>query len=273
VVIEGISATGHQAGPDSEPAVESARWAWLVVGASILVAVTSEVVVVALTSRLAHGLADSAWLVALVGCAVAAAGFAVSLLVEKRRPVPVGGSAAGLVCAAGISVVLGEVWLLGGRTLLWATGVVVAVVGLVGTGARLASVSRSSVLWLLCASGMALGVTAALRATPDALTLSFRWKYEAQLNRLVPVANALLANSSSFSPCRRWSPPPVEHLLGTGSEVCGVPGQFDFYGHGWSINFNTEGADTCERHLDGPWWENVGNGVTCPAGFQGIGGG
>ena len=285
MVIVGEPATRHQGGRELQ-SVKPLRWAWLVVSGSILAAVSLEVVVAGLTSQVVHGLGYPVFWVALIGCAVGTAGLVVSYLIEKGHQVPIEHWATGPACGAAISVLLGEAWLTCSHAALVTTGAIIVAVGIIVLVTHRANVSTNMVSWAVWAMATAVAVTASLWVVPDGLTLNFRSNNERQLDRLVPLANKLLATTNaSPGSCRQWSPPAVESLFGVTAQLCGVPGQFyvtrppawaggtTAAGDDWSLMFNSKGADTCERHLDGPWWETVGSGVTCPIGFNGVGGG
>ena len=277
MVIVGEPATRHR-GEGELRSVEPLRWAWVVVTGTILLGVLSEMAVAAWTTPMLHGLGLPALWVALVGCAVGTAGIVVMFLVERSQHVPFEHLATGPACGAAISVLLGEAWLVGSHSTLIVTAALIVTVDGMALLVRRATVSRSAVLWAGCASAVAVAVTASLYVIPDGPSLNFRWNNEGQLNRLVPEADKLLSNSnSSPGSCREWQPPAIEKILGAASRLCGVPGQFyvtDALGR-WSVMFDSKGAETCERHLDGPWWETVSTGgeLSCPVGFNFVGSG
>ena len=280
MIVAGETSIRHRGAGESQP-VEALRWAWLVVSGTILVAVALEVAVAALTSRVLQGLGKPVLWVALVGGAVGTAGLFVTYLIEKGHQVPIEHWVPGPAAGTAISVLLGEAWLAHSHATLVATGAIIVAGGVSVVVARRAKVSRQMVRWAVWAMATTVVVTASLWVVPDGLSLNFRWNNEAQLDRLVPAANSLLASpTSSPGSCRQFSPPPVVSLFGVSAQLCGVPGQFyitdppggtDAHGD-WSLMFNSKGADTCVRQLDGSWWETVGYGVTCPVGFNGVGG-
>ena len=254
------------------------RWVWLALSGTIVVAVSLEVAVAASTSRLLHGFGHPLFWVAVAGCATGIGGLTAIYLIQRRESVPIEDWAAGPACGAVIPVLVGEAWLIGNHTLLVACGVLAASVICIVLMLRRGSLARSTVQWAVAVAAITMVVTAVLWVTPDGLALGFRWSNEEQLNQLVPAANKLLSTTDPIAgSCPEWSPPAVQGVLGAASRLCGIPGQFyitDATGK-WSLMYvhNMRGADTCARHLDGPWWETVAtDGNDCPTGFTFVSG-
>jgi hypothetical protein len=113
---------------------------------------------------------------------------------------------------------------------------------------------------------------------PSALGSKFSLSDASDVQRLVPSAHSLLAaaNYACVQPQDYVRLPE----LGVAKDICGQPDYIEFdavnsYAYLYSPSGRFHGADECFLRLDSHWWEiyTESQGVTCPVGFNTIGGG
>lgn len=136
-------------------------------------------------------------------------------------------------------------------------------------------------LALFAASAALVGLVASFGTVPNGLSLQFRVRDEARLDRLLRLARsevnrAHARDGDCISPKNFPSLP----VFGSVSEICVGGGYAYFQAQASPYSFDyqssgTPGADSCVIHLDGPWWEASASqgGVFCPGGWTFVPGG